>query len=234
MKYLTTYNKFNESKFDDFKQDVKDICLEITDYNKFSVSLSVHPTSVNYTSDYFNNFRDFLSTQRQKGVKNLGTIFIKLKDLYNNDGFSSKDVSEVVLRLVDFLGDKYLKVGINYIGDSEMYLFDDFKLSDAHVRGYWNGRYYDPAKISSIIIFYDIYSLNESKSESTSKLKFTKQPKKKGAKTDVYNVSNGGKTIGQVRWSSRMRGYAFLPTKECEPEIKEFVKELMRKRREDK
>ena len=76
--------------------------------------------------------------------------------------------------------------------------------------------------------------LFESKSEPTSKLKFTKQPKKKGAKTDTYNVSKGGYVIGQVKWSSRMRGYAFLPTQDCDAEIKEFVKELMRKRREEK
>ena len=31
-----------------------------------------------------------------------------------------------------------------------------------------------------------------------------------------------------------MRGYAFVPTTDCDNEIKEFVKELMKKRREDK
>jgi hypothetical protein len=31
-----------------------------------------------------------------------------------------------------------------------------------------------------------------------------------------------------------MRGYAFLPTKDCDNEIKEFVKELMKKRKEEK
>ena len=65
-------------------------------------------------------------------------------------------------------------------------------------------------------------------------VKFNKQPQKKGAKTDTYNVTKGGKVIGQIKWSSRMRGYAFLPTKDCDSQIKEFVKELMRKRRESK
>lgn len=71
-------------------------------------------------------------------------------------------------------------------------------------------------------------------SQESPKLSFTKQAKKKGAKTDVYNVSKGGKVIGLVKWSSRMRGYAFLPTTDCDAEIKDFVKDLMRKRREDK
>ncbi len=69
--------------------------------------------------------------------------------------------------------------------------------------------------------------------EAASNIKFTKQPKKKGAKTDVYNVTKGGSVIGQVKWSSRMRGYAFLPTSDCDNTIKEFVKDLMKKRRED-
>jgi hypothetical protein len=70
--------------------------------------------------------------------------------------------------------------------------------------------------------------------ESKSNLKFTKQPKKKGAKTETYNVSKGGNVIGQVKWSSRMRGYAFLPTTDSSDEIKEFIKDLMKKRKEEK
>ena len=34
--------------------------------------------------------------------------------------------------------------------------------------------------------------------ESKSNLKFTKQPKKKGAKTETYNVSKDGNVIGQI------------------------------------
>jgi hypothetical protein len=67
--------------------------------------------------------------------------------------------------------------------------------------------------------------------ESKSNLKFTKQPKKKGAKTETYNVSKDGSVIGQIKWSSRMRGYAFLPTNDSSDEIKEFIKDLMTKRR---
>jgi hypothetical protein len=70
--------------------------------------------------------------------------------------------------------------------------------------------------------------------ESKSNLKFTKKEKKKGAKTDTYDVTKSGTVIGQIKWSSRMRGYAFLPTTDCDNEIKEFVKDLMIKRREEK
>ena len=66
------------------------------------------------------------------------------------------------------------------------------------------------------------------------KLNFNKKSKKKGAKTDTYNVSKSNKVIGQVKWSSRNRGYAFLPPPDCDTEINTFVKDLMRKRRENK
>ena len=76
-----------------------------------------------------------------------------------------------------------------------------------------------------------IKTFNES---VASKIIFKKQPKKKGAKTDVYNVIKSGTIIGQVKWVSRVRGYSFSPTSDCDTEIKEFIKDLMKKRREEK
>jgi hypothetical protein len=70
--------------------------------------------------------------------------------------------------------------------------------------------------------------------ESKSNLKFNKQPKKKGAKTETYNVIKDGNTIGQIKWYSRVRGYAFLPTTDSSNEIKEFIKDLMIKRNLEK
>ena len=37
--------------------------------------------------------------------------------------------------------------------------------------------------------------------------------------------------IGQIKWSSRMRGYAFQPTTDSSDEIKEFIKDLMKSRK---
>lgn len=71
-------------------------------------------------------------------------------------------------------------------------------------------------------------------SEINESIKFTKKDKKKDAKTDTYDVVKSGTVIGQIKWSSRMRGYSFLPTTDCDSEVKEFIKDLMKKRREDK
>ena len=46
--------------------------------------------------------------------------------------------------------------------------------------------------------------IEQTEPKTTSKLKFNKQTKKKGAKTDVYNVVKGGTTIGQVKWYSNL------------------------------
>ena len=73
----------------------------------------------------------------------------------------------------------------------------------------------------------------QSESKTTSKLKFNKQSRKKGAKTDVYNVVKGGTTIGQVKWYSRLRGYGFLPPSGDESEVTEFVKEVSKTHREE-
>lgn len=70
--------------------------------------------------------------------------------------------------------------------------------------------------------------------ESESSLKFVEQPTKKGAKTETYNVIKNGEVIGQIKWSSKMRGYAFLPEKEHDVEIKNFIKDLMSKRKKSK
>ena len=83
-------------------------------------------------------------------------------------------------------------------------------------------------------IFEDFRDMVSPVFENESNLKFIRKEKKKGAKTDTYDVSKSDIVIGQIKWSSRMRGYAFLPTTDCDNEVKEFVKELMRKRRESK
>lgn len=65
-------------------------------------------------------------------------------------------------------------------------------------------------------------------------LAFKKRIRKEGLKTDVYDVIENGIIIGQIKWYSRMRGYAFLPNKEIEPVIKDFINDLMTKRRKEK
>ncbi len=66
------------------------------------------------------------------------------------------------------------------------------------------------------------------------KLEFKKRDKKAGAKTDTFDVIKDDNEIGQVKWWSRVRGYGFTPPKEDEERIKDFVADLMAKRRAEK
>jgi hypothetical protein len=52
--------------------------------------------------------------------------------------------------------------------------------------------------------------------------------------SDDLRKYHGGEVIGQIKWSSRMRGYAFLPEKQHDDEIKNFIKNLMSKREKSK
>lgn len=142
-------------------------------------------------------------------------------------------VKETYDRIIDYLStqgyDNYELKRFNF-GDGSVYL--DFDGDENQKSESFKIQFYksvDHIIESKSDVFDDFL---ESKKE-VSKLKFNKQPKKKGAKTDVYNVVKNGSTIGQVKWSSRLRGYGFLPTPDCDSEIKEFIKELMRVRREE-
>jgi hypothetical protein len=65
-------------------------------------------------------------------------------------------------------------------------------------------------------------------------LVFKKLQSKPGAKTDTYRVLKDDNTIGRVKWWSRVRGYGYLPPEEDEQEVKDFISDLMKKRREAK
>ena len=67
-------------------------------------------------------------------------------------------------------------------------------------------------------------------------------PRKPKRKTDIYEVvsSDSGHLLGSIRWYGPWRQYCFSPQGDtiysggCLDEIKEFIKELMDKRKESK
>ena len=79
--------------------------------------------------------------------------------------------------------------------------------------------------LSNLIKTFESFNLFES-------LEFKKQPSK--GKTERYKVKKDEKEIGEVKWSSRMRGYAFQPPSDSEKEIKDFTSKLMTKWRKNR
>jgi len=213
MRYLKTYKIF-ESISSDIKVDIEDILLELD------------LCDIEYTTSNINYYKN--------GIDPTDCLRVYIKD--NQDRFFRlEDIMDVLLRVKDYLKDSDYSIDIG-IPNSDDYLYIDDFMKEFSGEELYNINifiYYNP-RISSFQRKYTVdKDIFEAKKE-VSTLKFTLQPKKKGAKTDTYNVSKGGNVIGQIKWYSRMRGYGFLPTPDCNDEIKEFIKDLMKKRREEK
>jgi hypothetical protein len=177
-------------------------------------------------------------------TKGINTIYINITKPYIRDHedniidkptFKWNDIKYDVIPLLLLLKDKIDIVSFWSKSDDFNKSYKEYYSGDSEFNSILDG---DNIKDSDNITSIEIElgdKISESKVfESKSNIKFIKKEKKKDAKTDTYDVSKSGTVIGQVKWSSRMRGYAFVPTTDCDNEIKEFVKELMRKRREDK
>ena len=213
MRYLKTYKLF-ESIDNNIKLNIEDILLELD---------LLH---IEYDISELNYYKD--------GINPTDCLRVYIKD--NQDRFFRlEDIMDVLLRVKQYLkeSDYSIDIGIpnsdDYLDiDSFMEEFSGEELYNINIFIYNNPRI-SPFK-RKYTVDKDIF---ETKKE-VSNLKFTLQPKKKGAKTDTYNVNKDGNVIGQIKWYSRMRGYGFLPTPDCNDEIKEFIKDLMKKRREEK
>jgi len=220
MRYLKTYKIFESStrpelsdqeiENDRLYSDINDICQELKD-NGLMVRVQISECAV-------------ISNMLCDEVVTIWTNVISSNVRINriDEVIEYGKVKETYDRLIDYLStngyDNYKLKRFNF-GDSSAYLEfdgDENKKSESF----------------KIEFYKSVDHIIESKKE-VSKLKFNKQPRKKGAKTDVYNVVKNGTTIGQVKWYSRLRGYGFLPPTGDEAEVKEFVKEISRIRREE-
>jgi len=213
MRYLKTYKLF-ESIDNNIKLNIEDILLEL-DLLQIVYDIS----ELNYYKD---------------GINPTDCLRVYIKD--NQDRFFSlEDIMDVLLRIKEYLKESDYSIDIG-IPNSDDYLDIDYFMKEFSGEELYNINifiYHNP-RISTFKRKYTVdKDIFEAKKE-VSNLKFTLQPKKKGAKTDTYNVNKDGQVIGQIKWYSRMRGYAFLPTPDCNDEIKEFIKDLMKKRREEK
>ena len=214
MRYLKTYKLF-ESIDNNIKLNIEDILLELEEDKGFQVDIK----DMNYYKD---------------GINPTDCLRVYIKD--NQDRFFRlEDMMYVLLRIKEYLKESDYSIDIG-IPNSDDYLDIDNFMEEFSGEELYNINIfiYNNPRISFFKRKYTVdKDIFEAKKE-VSNLKFTLQPKKKGAKTDTYNVNKDGNVIGQIKWYSRMRGYGFLPTPDCNDEIKEFIKDLMKKRREEK
>lgn len=108
MKFIKRFNESSEESIQDVIDNVKDICLDITD-GRFSVS--------------------FMNTKH--GNAQVMTLIIALTDVRDYDGFTLSEVEEVLQRIYDyltirrFMGCSVLKVGETHRSAMKYITHDD-------------------------------------------------------------------------------------------------------------
>jgi hypothetical protein len=227
MRYLKSYKLFEsiDIENDRLYSDINDICQELKD-NGLMVRVQISECAVisNMLCDevvtiWTNVISSNVRINRIDEVIEYGKVketYDRLIDYLSTKGYDNYKLKRFNFGIQNFAGSVYLDFDGDENQKSESFKIEFYKSVDHIIE-------------SKSDVFNDFL---ESKKE-VSKLKFNKQPRKKGAKTDIYNVVKNGTTIGQVKWYSRLRGYGFLPPTGDESEVKEFVKEVSRLRREE-
>ena len=133
MRYL---KRFNES-VDDTINDITEICYELTD-GRFDIKI--------YDDSEFSGWGNIPgSGMNQPHIERGDKILcINLSDYRDYDGFSFDEVREVILRVVDYLGDRYKGCSVLSVGEHERSNINRREITEHN----WFGN------LSSLIIIY--------------------------------------------------------------------------------
>ena len=111
MRYLKKYKIFES--VDTLREDLTEICYDLTDDGRFDIKI------------YDNNELTYLTLPSGEKPYLVGDkiLFIGLSNYINkglkHDGFSFDEVREVILRLIDYLGDRYKGCSVLSVGEYE-------------------------------------------------------------------------------------------------------------------
>jgi len=138
MKHLKTYKIF-ESNDINVREDLTEICYELTD-GRFDIKISNYYT---VTPAAWGNIQG--SGMNQPHIERDDEILcINLSDYRDYDGFSFDEVREVILRVVDYLGDRYKGCSVLSVGEHERSNINRREITEHN----WFGN------LSSLIIIY--------------------------------------------------------------------------------
>lgn len=111
MKHIKSYKIF-ESSTEDVREDLTEICYELTD-GRFGIKI--------YDDSDFPGWGHIpgsgMNTPRVERDDKILCIY--LSDHRDYDGFSFNEVREVILRVVDYLGDRYKGCSVLSVGEHE-------------------------------------------------------------------------------------------------------------------
>ena len=140
MRHLKTYKIF-ESNDINVREDLTEICYELTD-GRFDIKI--------YDSSDSGATWWELTSKIQFGMnqphieRDDEILCINLSDYRDYDGFSFDEVREVILRVVDYLGDRYKGCSVLSVGEHERSNINRREITEHN----WFGN------LSSLIIIY--------------------------------------------------------------------------------
>jgi hypothetical protein len=112
MKHIKSYQIFESLSTEDVREDLTEICYELTD-GRFAIKIyddSDFPGWGHIPGSGMNVPR----VERDDKI-----LCIYLSDYRDYDGFSFDEVREVILRMVDYLGDRYKGCSVLSVGEHE-------------------------------------------------------------------------------------------------------------------
>jgi hypothetical protein len=112
MKHIKSYQIFESLSTEDVREDLTEICYELTD-GRFGIKI--------YDDSDFPGWGHIpgsgMNVPRvERGDK---ILCIYLSDYRDYDGFHFDEVREVILRMVDYLGDRYKGCSVLSVGEHE-------------------------------------------------------------------------------------------------------------------
>ena len=112
MKYLKTYQIFESLSTEDVRKDLTEICYELTD-GRFGIKI--------YDDSDFPGWGHIPGTGMNppRVERDDKILCIYLSNDIESKGFSFDEVREVVLRVVDYLGDRYKGCSVLYLSENE-------------------------------------------------------------------------------------------------------------------
>ena len=137
MRYLKTYKIFESLSTEDVREDLTEICYELTD-GRFGIKI--------YDDSDFPGWGHIpgtgMNAPRVERDDKILCIYLSNGD---SRGFSLSEVREVVLRVIDYLGDRYKECSVLSVGENERSSIDKSEIA----KSYLNMDY-----IGNLIIIY--------------------------------------------------------------------------------
>jgi len=137
MKHIKSYEIFESLSTEDVREDLTEICYELTD-GRFEIKIYDDPDFPGWGHIPGSGMN---LPHIERGDK---ILCIYLSEYRDYDGFSFDEVREVILRMVDYLGDRYKGCSVLSVGEHERSNINRREITEHN----WFGN------LSSLIIIY--------------------------------------------------------------------------------